>query len=241
MSAMARRRRRDGDEPLDTELLDLPPAARWREWMLRVEAAIFASDKPVSREALVRLVGDNCRFDDLITDLTKELRGRPYDLMQVAGGYALRTNTRFAPAIRAAHAGRAGDAVGELTKTETFALTAIAYLQPVTRGEISKLAGREISRDVIATLKRHGLIDGAIRAPQPGAPFAYVTTRKFLEVFGIASLRDLPDLERLNAESQLESRQVKDDLDSALGLADANDDEEVFESEREELDAAGSV
>jgi len=64
--------------------------------------------------------------------------------------------------------------------TETFALTAIAYLQPVTRGEISRLAGREISRDVIASLKRHGLIDGAIRAPQPGAPFAYVTTKTFL-------------------------------------------------------------
>ena len=38
----------------------------------------------------------------------------------------------------------------------------------------------------MAPLKRHGLIDGAIRAPQPGAPFAYVTTRKFLEAFGFA-------------------------------------------------------
>ena len=156
------------------------------------------------REALVRLVGEVCRFDDLIADLTHDLRGRPYDLTLVAGGYALRTKTRFAPAIRAAHPGRAGDAVGELTKTETFALTAIAYLQPVTRGEISKLAGREISRDVIAALKRHGLIDGAIRAPQPGAPFAYVTTRKFLEAFGLATLRDLPDLERLKTEGLMQ-------------------------------------
>ena len=112
----------------------------------------------------------------------------------------MHTKTRFAPAIRAAHPGLGGDDVAELTRTETFALTAIAYLQPVTRGEISKLAGREISRDVIAALKRHGLIDGAIRAPQPGAPFAYVTTRKFLEAFGFASLRDLPDLEQLKAE-----------------------------------------
>jgi segregation and condensation protein B len=142
MSATARRRRQEGDEPLDRDLLDLPPAARWREWMLRVEAAIFASDKPVSREALVRLVGQDCRFDDLIADLMHELRGRPYDLTLVAGGYALRTKTRFAPAIRAAHPGRAGDAVAELTRTEIFALTAIAYLQPVTRGEISRLAGR---------------------------------------------------------------------------------------------------
>ena len=49
-----------------------------------------------------------------------------------------------------------------MIRTETFALTAIAYLQPVTRGEISRLAGREISRDVIAALKRHGLISGAL-------------------------------------------------------------------------------
>ena len=217
MSAAAGRRRRSNcDEALDVDLLDLPPAARWREWMLRVEAAIFASARPVPREALVRLVGDNCRFDDLIADLIHELRGRPYDLVQVAGGYALRTKTRFAPAIRAVHPERRGDAVGELTKTETFALTVIAYLQPVTRGEISKLAGREISRDVIAALKRHGLIDGAIRAPQPGAPFAYVTTGKFLEAFGFATLRDLPDVERLKAESLLESGQGKDELDRTL-------------------------
>jgi segregation and condensation protein B len=225
VSATPRRRRRDDEESLDVELADLPAAARWREWMLRVEAAIFASAKPVPREALVRVVGQDCRFDDLIADLIDELRGRPYDLVLVAGGYALRTKTRFAPAIRVAHPGRGGDDVAELTRTETFALTAIAYLQPVTRGEISKLAGREISRDVIAALKRNGLIDGAIRAPQPGGPFAYVTTRKFLEAFGFGSLRDLPDLERLKAEGPLQRGQGEDDLDSALGLGDAEDDD----------------
>ena len=224
MTAAARRRRRNSEDVLDVDLIDLPPAARWREWMLRVEAAIFASARPVPREALVRVVGQTCRFDDLIADLIHELRGRPYDLALVAGGYALRTKTRFAPAIRAAHPGRARDDIAELTRTETFALTAIAYLQPVTRGEISKLAGREISRDIIASLKRHGLIDGAIRAPQPGAPFAYVTTRKFLEAFGLASLRDLPDLDRLKAEGLLDTRAGLDDLDSALGVVDKEEE-----------------
>ena len=117
---------------------------------------------------------------------------------------------------------------------KTFALTAIAYLQPVTRGEISKLAGREISRDVIAALKRCGLIDGAIRAPQPGAPFAYVTTRKFLEAFGFASLRDLPDLERLKAEGLLERGQGDAELDDALGLVNEETDETL--SDDVELD-----
>lgn len=218
MSAVPRRRRKDGHESFDAELFDLPPAARWREWMLRIEAAIFASAKPVPREALVRLVGKSCRFNDLIADLTQELRGRPYDLVPVAGGYALRTKTRFAPAIRIAHPGRAGDGFAELTRTETFVLTAIAHLQPVTRGEICKVAGREISRDVVASLKRHNLISGAIRAPEPGAPFAYVTTKTFLEAFGFASLRDLPDLERLKAEGVMHTGQSEDDLDSALGL-----------------------
>jgi segregation and condensation protein B len=230
MSSAARRRQRQGDEALEVDLLDLPPAARWREWMLRVEAAIFASDKPVPREALVRVVGQECRFDDLIADLIHELRGRPYDLTLVAGGYALRTKARFAPAIRAAHPQKRGDAVGELTKTETFALTAIAYLQPVTRGEISKLAGREISRDVIAALKRYGLIDGAIRAPQPGAPFAYVTTKTFLEVFGFASLRDLLDIEPFKAERSMQTGQGDPDLDGALGLGDAEDEIAIFEN-----------
>jgi segregation and condensation protein B len=239
MTAAARRRQRVGDESLDVELADLPPAARWREWMLRVEAAIFASARPVPREALVRLVGDACRFDDLIADLIHELRGRPYDLTLVAGGYALRTKTRFAPAIRAAHPGLGGDGVSELTRTETFALTAIAYLQPVTRGEICKLAGREISRDVIGALKRHGLIDGAIRAPQPGAPFAYVTTRRFLEAFGFGSLRDLPDLERLKAEGLLQRGQGQNDLDSALGVMNAEADDAFGDNDAELDDVEG--
>jgi segregation and condensation protein B len=72
---------------------------------------------------------------------------------------------------------------------------------------------------VIGALKRHGLIDGAIRAPQPGAPFAYVTTKAFLEAFGFASLRDLPELEQLKTEGILQTEQGEDDLDSALGLA----------------------
>jgi len=122
--------------------------------------------------------------------------------------------------------------VAELTPTETFALTAIAYLQPVTRGEISKLAGREISRDVIGALKHHGLIDGAIRAPQPGAPFAYVTTRKFLEAFGFASLCDLRELEQLKADRPTQTTQGEADLDGAPGLVSGEDnsleDDDIF-------------
>ena len=55
-----------------------------------------------------------------------------------------------------------------------------------------------------------------------------MTTRKFLEAFGFASLRDLPDLERLKAEGLLQRGQGEADLDSALGLGDAEDDGDLF-------------
>ena len=236
MTAAARRRQRSGDESLDLDLIDLPAAARWREWMLRVEAAIFASARPVPREALVRLVGESCRFDDLIADLTHELRGRPYDLALVAGGYALRTKTRFAPAIRAAHPGLGRDDVAELTRTETFALTAIAYLQPVTRGEISKQTGREISRDIIAALKRHGLIDGAMRAPQAGAPFAYVTTRKFLEVVRLR-LAARPARPRTPQGRRADCREGRG-RPTSTARSGSRTKADSLESEEEELDTA---
>lgn len=75
-----------GERLYDQELEDLPPELRWREWMLRVEAVIFASAEPVSRETLARVVGNDCRIDLLIDDLREELRSRPYELVSVAGG-----------------------------------------------------------------------------------------------------------------------------------------------------------
>ena len=233
---MGHPKRREQEELFDPDLTDLPEGARWREWMGRVEAAIFASPAPVPRDALAKIVGKNCNLDDLIADIRDELRARPYELVFVAGGYQLRTKPRFSAAIRAANAGELCDAgLPELTPTELLAVTAIAYLQPATRAEISRLAGKDISRNVVGRLKRLELIDGALRAPEPGAPFAYVTTKKFLEVFGLATLRDLPDLERLEDEGLLQRPQSDMDLNGVLGLVE--DDGQVFEREREFEDA----
>src|SRR6476619_3429477 len=94
------RRTKAAPEPIDRELADLPPDLRWREWMGRVEAAIFASPTPVPREILTALVGKTCSLDDVITDIQDELRARPYELVFVAGGWHHRTRPRFADAIR---------------------------------------------------------------------------------------------------------------------------------------------
>ncbi len=231
---MGRPKRREQETLFDPDLGELPDGARWREWMGRIEAAIFASRDPVPRETLTKLIGPRCNLDDLIADIIDELRARPYDLVFVAGGWQLRTRPRFAGAIRAVSSGDLCDAgAPELTPSELLAVTTIAYLQPATRAEISRLVGKEISRDVIARLKRLDLIDGALRAPEPGAPYAYVTTRKFLEVFGLASLRELPDIEKLEDAGLLQRPANEIDLDGALGIRD-DDAELVDEMEGED-------
>jgi segregation and condensation protein B len=192
--------------------------------MGRVEAAIFASASPVPRDALARLVGATCNLNDLLDDIAAELRHRPYDLVTVAGGYQLRTKPRYAGAIRALRDDSADAGAVELNAAELFALAAIAYRQPLTRAELSRLAGKEVSRDLIARLKRRDLVAAGPRAPEPGAPYAFITTRNFLIAFGLGSLADLPDLDQLADAGLLETV----DLDAALGLGE---DDQGFEDE----------
>jgi segregation and condensation protein B len=184
------------DVSFDRELENLPPALRWREWMLRVEVVLFAAAEPVDRETLARVVGKDCSIDLLIDDLREELSSRPYELVAVAGGWQHRSRSKFAETIRAA-ATPTRSATETLSDGEAILLMAIAYYQPVTRGELSKIFGKEISRDTVAGLRDAGFIASGPRSPTPGAPYTYVTTKHFLSAFGLETLRDLPDIEGL--------------------------------------------
>jgi segregation and condensation protein B len=164
------------------------------------------------------VVGRTCNLDLIIEDIREELRGRPYELVAVAGGWRHQTRKNFAEAIRAATG--LADQVKELTRAEAGVLMAIAYFQPVTRGEISEMFGREISRDLIGSLRAAGLIAAGPRSPQPGAPYAYVTTSGFLSQFGFESLRDLPDIERLE-DAGLLSEASSDDASMRQGAEKA--------------------
>jgi segregation and condensation protein B len=186
---------RSADQLFDRELDHLPPDARWREWMNRVEATIFAASEPVGRETLARIVGKGCSIDLLIDDIREELRGRPYDLVAVAGGWKHLTRPAYADAIRTAVGG--SERAVDLSQSEVLVLMCIAYFQPITRAELSSFFGKEISRDLIGNLRSFGFIASGPRAPQPGAPYTYVTTPAFLLEFGLDTLRDLPDREAL--------------------------------------------
>jgi len=178
--------RRSADQLLDRELDHLPPEARWREWMHRVEATIFAASEPVRRDTLARIVGKSFSIDLLIDDIREELRGRPYDLVAVAGGWKHLTRPAYADAIRSAFGSAFGTAVDgsgravDLSEFEVLVLMGIAYFQPITRAELFSFFGKEISRDLIGNLRGAKLIASGPRSPSPGAPYTYVTTKAFL-------------------------------------------------------------
>lgn len=212
----------EGDERLlDRELVDLPAELRWREWMMRVEAVIFASSEPVTREVLARVVGKDCSVDLLIDDLREELRSRPYELVSVAGGWQHRTRSSYADIIRASQAPTRGGAA-VLSEFEAMVLMSIAYFQPVTRSELGKVFGKEVSRDMIGSLRGAGFISSGPRSPTPGAPYTYVTTKHFLSAFGMQTLRELPDMEALEDAGLLSRQSVQNEPLSAQ----AENDEE---------------
>ncbi|RWO03211.1 MAG: SMC-Scp complex subunit ScpB [Mesorhizobium sp.] len=186
---------RSNDHLFDPELDHLPPEVRWREWMNRVEATIFAASEPVTRDTLARIVGKSCNIELIIDDIREELRGRPYDLVAVAGGWKHLTRPAYADAIRTAVG--ASERTLDLSQSEVLVLLTIAYFQPITRGELSSFFGKEIGRDLIGNLRGFGLIASGPRSPTPGAPYTYVTTKAFLLQFGFDTLRDLPDIEAL--------------------------------------------
>lgn len=180
------------DRLFDRELDDLPAELRWRTWMGRLEAVLFASATPVVREDLERVVGQGVSVEQLIDDIRIELEPRPYEIVQIAGGWMLRTRPLFAEAIKAADPGPLTMAFSEM---EMAVLCAVAYHQPLTRAGLREIFGKDVSRDLLARLRELQLITTGPRAPRPGAPQSFVTTEKFLTRFDLQSLRDLPELE----------------------------------------------
>ena len=193
---VATRKRKPAEEGggfFDRELDDLPQELRWREWMGRIEAVLFASASPVGREDLARVVGQRASIEMLIEDIQAELTGRPYELVHVAGGWMFRTQPQFADAIKAA--ADLGDQPLAFTEMEMGVLCAITNQQRIDRAGLTDIFGKEVSRDLLARLRYKDLIASGPRSPRPGAPHTFVTTETFLVTFDLQSLRDLPELE----------------------------------------------
>jgi chromosome segregation and condensation protein ScpB len=214
----------------DREQHDLPEPLRRRQFMQNIEAVIFASKGPVPRERLALVVADDYNIDELLALIAEEWKSRPFEIVKVAGGYQARTRPGFAPVIQAS--GAAVDVPMTMTKLEGMVLIAIAYGQPITRQRLSEALGKPISSDVIAGVRRTGFVTTGPRSPEPGAPFTYVTTMKFLEHYSLESLDDLPPLDGLDGDSL--RAPMPEELRLVTGLADDVDDGDSDGREEEE-------
>jgi segregation and condensation protein B len=155
-----------------------------------LEALLFLAPEPVSAAALCEAA--ECD-DDALTAAMAELRAayepgsRGIVLRELAGGYTLATAPETEPAARRL---LARPRTPPLSPAQAETLAIIAYLQPVSRPEITRIRG--VSADSAAsTLLERGLIEEAGRS-QFGAVL-YRTTPLFLKLFGLTSLKQLPD------------------------------------------------
>jgi len=116
---------------------------------------------------------------------------RAFRIEQVAGGYQILTLPEFGDALKKLHQ-REIDA--KLTKAALETLAIIAYKQPVLRADIEAIRGVACG-ETIRNLMEKRLVNIAGRAEEPGRPILYGTTKRFLEVFGLNGLKDLPQSE----------------------------------------------
>jgi segregation and condensation protein B len=180
--------KRDGVLPFPGPGDSVPPAL-----VAAVEAILFASGAALRLEQLADALPD-AHPDDIqaaleLLRLRCSAEERGIDLVEVAGGYQLRTDARFADAVaRVLDAGSV-----RLSRAALEVLSVIAWEQPATKGDIDRVRGVDSGATVRSLLQR-GLIRVSGRRAEPGRPLEYRTTRAFLQLFSLPDIGSLPTL-----------------------------------------------
>jgi segregation and condensation protein B len=182
-----------------------------------VEALLLAAHEPLSLQRLAGIATEasSAAVEEAIDALNAEYEasGRAFRIEPVAGGFQIRTLAELAPwiaALRPAPPLR-------LSRAALETLAIVAYKQPITRAEVEHVRGVDVGAVLRSLLERH-LVRVAGHREVPGRPMLYATSRRFLEVFGLASLADLPTLREI--EELLRDRAAEGGDDPSV-LADA--------------------
>mgnify|MGYP005856763073 CR=1 FL=1 len=170
-----------------------------------LEAMLFVADEPLTPRRLAEVL--ECEEGKVLSAL-QELReeyvqyNRGMQLREVGGGWRMHTHPAYAARIeKLLLASRRA----RLTRAAVETLAIVAYLQPITRGQIANLRGVQ-SENMVRALEEQGLVAQAGKERAPGGPALYVTTEKFLERFGLQSLEDLPPLEEFEPDGETVER-----------------------------------
>lgn len=163
-----------------------------------IEAILYAAGYPVKYTKISEVLGlDLNNTKTLITHMAESYNSdkskRGINLLMFDETCQLCTKEQYAPYIREALGIRRG---GNLSASSMEVLAIVAYNQPVTRTFVDQVRGVDSSYAVNSLIDK-GLIEACGRLDAPGRPMLYVTTEKFLRVFGISSLTELPATETL--------------------------------------------
>lgn len=197
----------------------LEPLGSAQEVEQAIEAILFAAGHPMRYDKLAEVLSLTVKdVRAMVREIGKKFEAEDtfhgIQLLQYPTACQLATKEKYAPYIREALGIRRG---GNLSASTMEALAVVAYNQPVTRTFVDDVRGVDSSYAVTSLIDK-GLIEAAGRLEAPGRPMLYVTTDKFLRVFGINSLDELPQTEALSvsaAQSQAENaEQIEMDLGS---------------------------
>ena len=196
-----------------------------------IEAILFAAGYPVKYEKLSEVIGLSQRdIRGLVESMVREYDGRGIQLLLYPDTCQLTTKDVFAPYIREALGIKRG---GNLSNSSLEVLAVVAYNQPVTRSYVDIVRGVDSSYAVTSLLDK-GLIEAVGRLDAPGRPMLYGTTDKFLRVFGLESLADLPETEALGvAAAQSEATVVEETDKDQLSIdstEETSEEEEAAEA-----------
>lgn len=161
-----------------------------------VEAVLFASDEPLSVARLADIAETDIKhIRRYVEGLNEKYRNgnNAFRIEQIAGGYQMLTLSPYNHWLKKLLRVRS-DSKLSAAALETLAI--IAYKQPVMRADIEAIRGVAVG-EMTRSLMYKGLVKIVGRAEVLGRPMLYGTTRKFLEVFGLNSLKDLPKAEEL--------------------------------------------
>jgi segregation and condensation protein B len=161
-----------------------------------LESLFFAADGPLTIHRISEILEgvDKEHVGATIQELQSEYEcsGRGFRLVDVAGGYQMRTPKENADWVRGLYQGRAV----RMTRATLETLAIIAYKQPITRAEIEAIRGVDVD-GVLSTLLERRLVRIVARKDVPGRPFLYGTTSEFLELFNLKDLTHLPTLKEM--------------------------------------------
>ncbi len=162
-----------------------------------LEAVLFAAGDPLPVKRLTDLIAGASRLEvgAALTDLQGDYEGRGVGLLQVAGGWQMRTAPEHQSVIKKLFKERPF----RLTRAAMETLAIVAYRQPVTRAEVESVRGVDCS-GVLESLVERKVMKIAGRRDVPGRPLVYATTPLFLEMFSLKDLKALPTLAELGDE-----------------------------------------